>query len=84
MNVAANGSSGSPEVPPLVARAGPGAAVPGAPIEWHIVGVFGDVSTVERFGESGAPQIYVPPTFAAYRQNRDQALEAILSYRSTT
>ncbi|MFZ0749541.1 MAG: hypothetical protein WAM70_09300, partial [Pyrinomonadaceae bacterium] len=27
-----------------------------------------------------APQIYVPPTFAAYRRNGDAALEAILSY----
>ena len=29
-----------------------------------------------------APQIYVPPTFAAYRANRDLALEAILNYRN--
>ena len=28
-----------------------------------------------------APQIYVPPTFAAYRANRDPALEAILAVR---
>lgn len=28
-----------------------------------------------------APQIYLPPTFAAYRTNRDPALEAALSYR---
>jgi hypothetical protein len=28
-----------------------------------------------------APQIYVPPTFAAYRANRDPALEAILAFR---
>lgn len=28
-----------------------------------------------------APQIYTPPTFKAYRQNRDAALEAILEYR---
>jgi len=27
-----------------------------------------------------APQIYVPPTFAAYRSNRDPALEAIIAY----
>jgi hypothetical protein len=26
-----------------------------------------------------APQLYRPPTFAAYRANRDLALEAILS-----
>lgn len=29
-----------------------------------------------------APQIHVPPTFAAYRANRDPALEAILNYRN--
>jgi Tetratricopeptide repeat len=28
-----------------------------------------------------APQIYLPPTFAAYRANRDPAMEAILAYR---
>ncbi|QNH63082.1 TPR end-of-group domain-containing protein [Hymenobacter sediminicola] len=27
-----------------------------------------------------APQVYVPPTFAAFRQNRDLALEAALAY----
>jgi hypothetical protein len=28
-----------------------------------------------------APLLYTPPTFAAYRQGRDPALEAILNYR---
>ncbi|HYN88579.1 MAG TPA: hypothetical protein VER55_08610 [Ardenticatenaceae bacterium] len=28
-----------------------------------------------------APQLYAPPSFAAYRENRDPALEAILAYR---
>lgn len=28
-----------------------------------------------------APQIYLPPTFEAYRANRDSALEAILNYQ---
>lgn len=28
-----------------------------------------------------APQIYAPPTFEAYRTNRDAALEAIINYR---
>ena len=28
-----------------------------------------------------APHIYVPPTFEAYRVNRDTALEAVISYR---
>jgi hypothetical protein len=27
-----------------------------------------------------APQVYLPPTFAAYRANRDPAMEAILAY----
>nr|MBA4125023.1 hypothetical protein [Acidobacteriota bacterium] len=31
-----------------------------------------------------APQIYLPPTFEAYRTNRDAALEAILNYREKT
>lgn len=31
-----------------------------------------------------APQIYLPPTFEAYRANRDLALEAILNYREKT
>lgn len=39
---------------------GSGAAVPGPPAEWQIVGVFRDVSTVERFGDPKAPQICVP------------------------
>lgn len=28
-----------------------------------------------------APQIYTPPTYAAYRANRDSAMEAILAYK---
>ena len=28
--------------------------------EWHVVGVFRDVSNVEQFGEAKAPQMYVP------------------------
>ncbi|MBA3599825.1 MAG: tetratricopeptide repeat protein [Acidobacteria bacterium] len=31
-----------------------------------------------------APQIYLPPTFEAYRTNRDAALEAILNYKEKT
>jgi putative ABC transport system permease protein len=47
----------------LVPRAGglgPGAAAPGPPAEWHIVGVFRDVSNAERFGDPRAPEIYLP------------------------
>ena len=29
-----------------------------------------------------APEIYLPPTFEAYRQNRDPVMEAILAYRA--
>jgi hypothetical protein len=29
--------------------------------------------------ENGAPDLYTPPTFEAYRQNRDPAMEAILA-----
>jgi putative ABC transport system permease protein len=32
----------------------------GSRVEWHVVGVFRDVSNVEQFGEPKAPQIYVP------------------------
>ncbi|HEU0178016.1 MAG TPA: ABC transporter permease [Blastocatellia bacterium] len=39
---------------------GPGAVVPGSPVEWRIVGVFRDVSNLEQFGDPGTPQIYVP------------------------
>jgi tetratricopeptide (TPR) repeat protein len=28
-----------------------------------------------------APQIYIPPTFAAYRANRDPAMEAVVGYK---
>lgn len=31
-----------------------------------------------------APQIYLPPTFEAYRTNRDPALEAILNFKDKT
>ena len=31
-----------------------------------------------------APQIYLPPTFEAYRTNRDAALEAIINYQEKT
>ena len=29
-----------------------------------------------------APELYTPPTFAAFRANRDPALEAVLAYRA--
>jgi putative ABC transport system permease protein len=39
---------------------GGGAAAPGSPAEWRIVGVFRDVSNLEWFGYPGMAQIYVP------------------------
>jgi putative ABC transport system permease protein len=45
---------------PRAAGLGPGAAAPGPPAEWHIVGVFRDVSNADRFGDAEAPEIYVP------------------------
>jgi putative ABC transport system permease protein len=47
----------------LVPRAGglgPGAATPGPPAVWHIVGVFHDVSNTERFGDPQSPEVYLP------------------------
>ena len=41
-------------------RLGFGAGVPGTPVEWHIVGVFRDISNLEQFGDPSAPQICVP------------------------
>lgn len=38
----------------------PGRRAPGPPVDWRIVGVVGNVTTIERFGEPKAPQIYVP------------------------
>jgi putative ABC transport system permease protein len=49
----------------------------GSRVEWHIVGVFRDVSNVEQFGEPKAPQMYVP--FA--QSPRPQATVAV---RTTT
>jgi putative ABC transport system permease protein len=45
---------------PRAAGLGPGGAQPGPPAEWHIVGVFRDVSNADRFGDPQAPEIYVP------------------------
>lgn len=49
----------------------------GARVDWHVVGIFADVSNVEQFGEPKAPQIYVP--FA--QSPRPQATIAV---RTTT
>ncbi len=41
---------------------------PDAGGEWHIVGVFRDVSNVEQFGEPKSPQIYIPFAQSPSRQ----------------
>jgi putative ABC transport system permease protein len=38
----------------------PGRRAPGPPVAWEIVGVVGDITTVERFGDPQVPQLYVP------------------------
>jgi putative ABC transport system permease protein len=48
------------EFVPRTAALGFGPGAPGSPAEWHIVGVFRDVSNFERFGDPGTPQIYLP------------------------
>jgi len=55
----------------------PSGAASDSRVEWHIVGVFRDVSNVEQFGEPKAPQMYVP--FA--QSPRPQATVAV---RTTT
>jgi putative ABC transport system permease protein len=45
---------------PRAAGLGPGAAAPGPPAEWQIVGVFRNVSNADRFGDLESPEIYVP------------------------
>jgi putative ABC transport system permease protein len=43
-----------------LAGGSPGGVASGSRVEWHVVGVFRDVSNVEQFGEPKAPQLYVP------------------------
>ena len=49
----------------------------GSRVEWHIVGVFSDVSNVEQFGEPKAPEMYVPFAQSPWPQ-------AMLAVRATT
>jgi putative ABC transport system permease protein len=62
---------------PKAAGLGPGAAVPAPPVEWHIVGVFRDVSNGDRFGDPDVPEIYVPFAQSPWPQVR-------LAVRSST
>jgi len=43
-----------------VAMDDPSGPASGSRVEWHIVGVFRDVSNAEQFGEPKAPEMYVP------------------------
>jgi putative ABC transport system permease protein len=38
----------------------PGRRAPGPPVDWQLVGVIGNITTVERFGDPTAPQVYLP------------------------
>ena len=49
----------------------------GSRVEWHIVGVFRDVSNVEQFGEPKAPQMYIPFAQSPWPQ-------AMVAVRTTT
>jgi putative ABC transport system permease protein len=60
-----------------LAGGSPGRPAPGSRVEWHIVGVFRDVSNVEQFGEPKAPQMYVP--FA-----QSPSSQAVVAVRTTT
>jgi putative ABC transport system permease protein len=60
-----------------LAGGSPGGLASGSRVEWHIVGVFRDVSNVEQFGEPKAPQMYVP--FA-----QSASLQAMVAVRTTT
>jgi putative ABC transport system permease protein len=69
----------------IVAQAGnrvlaggiPSGLASGSRVEWHIVGVFGDVSNVEQFGEPKAPEMYVPFAQSPWPQ-------AMVAVRTTT
>src|SRR5262249_26655849 len=60
-----------------LAGGSPGGLASGSRVEWHIVGVFRDVSNVEQFGEPKAPQMYVP--FA-----QRPSLQAMVAVRTTS
>src|SRR5688572_4492574 len=49
----------------------------GARVEWHIVGVFRDVSNEEQFGEPKSPEMYVPFAQSPWSQ-------AMVAVRTTT
>jgi putative ABC transport system permease protein len=49
----------------------------GSRVEWHIVGIFRDVSNAEQFGEPKAPEMYVPFAQSPWPQ-------AMVAVRTTT
>jgi putative ABC transport system permease protein len=61
----------------VLAGAIPSGLASGSRVEWHIVGVFRDVSNVEPFGEPKAPEMYVPFAQSPWPQ-------AMLAVRTTT
>jgi putative ABC transport system permease protein len=60
-----------------LAGGNPSGLASGSRVEWHIVGVFRDVSNGEQFGEPRAPEIYVPFAQSPWPQ-------AMLAVRATT
>ena len=52
-------------------------AASGSRVEWHIVGIFRDVSNAEQFGEPKAPEMYVPFAQSPWPQ-------AMVAVRTTT
>lgn len=55
----------------------PSGLASGSRVEWHIVGVFRDVSNGEQFGEPKAPEMYVPFAQSPWPQ-------AMVAVRTTT
>ncbi len=61
----------------VLAGGNPSGLASGSRVEWHIVGVFRDVSNVEQFGEAKAPEMYVPFAQSPWPQ-------AMVAVRTTT
>ena len=61
----------------VLERGIPSGLASGSRVEWHIVGVFRDVSNVEPFGEPKAPEMYVPFAQSPWPQ-------AMVAVRTTT
>jgi tetratricopeptide (TPR) repeat protein len=55
--------------------------LPYSKITFNVSDLYWQSSWPEDYRTWIAPQIYTPPTFSAYRDNRDSAMEAILEYK---